>query len=173
MRRVIELAFAVVVALGLILLITLVARAHTAEEQEAWHQAWNERVAANGGLTTELVNEWLDWDERHRTHTVTLAPQSRSFIPAVENWRTVVELYFGANTDRALSVMQCESRGDAHAKNPRSTASGLFQFLRGTWKNVTGESNHNGVFDGRYNIEAASILSKGGTDWSHWVCKPW
>lgn len=177
MRRAIEVAFTVIVFLGLMLLIMLVAKAHTIEEQEAWYAAWNEEVTANGGLTTELINEWLDWQERHQLdHKEPDAPitvqSSRTFIPAVENWRSVVEVHFGANTDKALAVMQCESMGDAHAKNPRSTASGLFQFLRSTWKTVTGEDNHGGVFDGAYNIEAAAKLSKGGTNWGPWVCKP-
>lgn len=174
MRRAVELAFAVIVVLGLVLLIGLIANAHTVEEQEAWHQAWNKEVVANGGLNTELMNEYLDWQERHPPHDdEPLTLQSRTFIQEVENWRTVVEVHFGANTDRALAVMQCESRGNADAKNPTSTASGLFQFLRSTWKNVTGMDNHNGVFDGARNIEAASILSKGGTDWRAWVCRPW
>ena len=34
-------------------------------------------------------------------------------------------------------VMHRESRGDPKAENPHSTASGLFQFLDGTWRSVT------------------------------------
>lgn len=34
-------------------------------------------------------------------------------------------------------VMHRESRGDPRAENPHSTASGLFQFLDGTWRSVT------------------------------------
>ena len=32
-----------------------------------------------------------------------------------------------------------ESRGDYTAKNPRSTASGAYQFLDGTWRTIAGE----------------------------------
>lgn len=34
-------------------------------------------------------------------------------------------------------VVHRESRGDPKAENPHSTASGLFQFLDGTWRSVT------------------------------------
>lgn len=30
-------------------------------------------------------------------------------------------------------IKQCESKGNPYAKNPNSTASGLYQFLRGSW----------------------------------------
>lgn len=36
------------------------------------------------------------------------------------------------------AIIRCESGGDPQAKNPRSTASGVFQFLDGTWTWVTG-----------------------------------
>ena len=36
-------------------------------------------------------------------------------------------------------VRHNESRGDYTAKNPRSTASGAYQFLNGTWRSIAGE----------------------------------
>lgn len=175
MRRAWEIVTTAIVITAIMGLLALAASAHTVDEQQDWYLDWNHRVADNGGLTTELINEWLDFKERNRPRVVTQQAREvylQSFIPEVEAWRTLVEAHFGANTNRALAVMQCESRGNAHAKNRYSTASGLFQFLESTWKRVTGEDNHNGVFDGAYNIWAAAKLSEGGTNWREWSCKP-
>ena len=35
-------------------------------------------------------------------------------------------------------IRQCESGGNYRAENPTSTASGAYQFLAGTWRDVTG-----------------------------------
>lgn len=53
-------------------------------------------------------------------------PTSRG--AAVERWRPLLEQY-DWNTDTALLVVYCESRGDAAATNPTSGAAGLFQLL--------------------------------------------
>lgn len=53
--------------------------------------------------------------------------------PGVEQWRTMVNYYWGkhgqAHVDRMLRIMDCESGGNPKAKNPRSSATGLFQIL--------------------------------------------
>jgi hypothetical protein len=87
----------------------------------------------------------------------------------VEEWRPLVEAHFGVNTDAALAVMDCESGGNPGAYNASSGASGLFQFLGSTWRRVGGEGD---VFDPAENIARAAVLSKGGTDWHEWTCKP-
>jgi hypothetical protein len=87
----------------------------------------------------------------------------------VEQWRPLVEAHFGANTDGALRVMDCESGGNPTAYNTSSGASGLFQFLGSTWRRVGGEGD---VFDPAENIARAATLSKGGTDWRQWTCQP-
>jgi soluble lytic murein transglycosylase-like protein len=87
----------------------------------------------------------------------------------VEQWRPLVEIHFGERTDGALRVMECESGGNPGAYNASSGASGLFQFLGSTWRRVGGEGD---VFDPAENIRRAAVLSKGGTDWHEWTCKP-
>ncbi len=58
----------------------------------------------------------------------------------VTQWRSlVVEHFEPAEVDRAMQVLECESDGDPYAKNPRSSAAGLFQFLRGTWDHAAGQ----------------------------------
>lgn len=65
------------------------------------------------------------------------APASSQFRPDVERWRPLVTTYFGGYgrgwVKWALGVIECESRGDPDAKNPNSTASGLFQHLARYW----------------------------------------
>lgn len=61
------------------------------------------------------------------------------------------------NTTTAFNIMWCESRGNPNAKNPRSTATGLFQIL-------------NGPYDPAANVKLAyEMYSKRG--WQPWVCK--
>jgi len=85
-----------------------------------------------------------------------------------------VEAYFPAAwVDEALAVIQCESRFNPAAKNPHSTASGLFQFLRSTW-DQWGEGS---VFDAGQNVKAAALMVQHYEDqswwrWAGWSCQP-
>ena len=78
--------------------------------------------------------------------------------------------------NRALCIMDHESKGDPNADNPNSTAAGLFQFLRGTWdsvvpRSVTGGSYGSGqVYLPEPNIRAAAWLVA-NDGWHHW--NPW
>jgi hypothetical protein len=54
-----------------------------------------------------------------------------------------------------LRVVQCESGWDQWAKNKNSSASGLFQILRGSWEYYGCSGN---VFAGRDNIDCAMII---------------
>lgn len=58
-------------------------------------------------------------------------PTPVSVSVGVEQWRPMVDFYWGKHgkTDLMLAVMDCESGGDPNAKNPYSTASGLYQIL--------------------------------------------
>ncbi|MGF1668139.1 MAG: S-layer homology domain-containing protein [Acidimicrobiia bacterium] len=91
--------------------------------------------------------------------------------PGVEGWRPLVEHFFEAgDVERALAVMACESKGDPDAKNPRSTASGLFQHLASQWgprAEAIGFPDA-GVFDPVANTAAAAWLVYEGGGWSHW-----
>lgn len=95
------------------------------------------------------------------------------FTWQVERWRPVVEMYFPEDrVNWALRIMECESHGDPDAKNPRSSASGLFQHLARLWPDRAAKAGFEGadVFDPFANIAVAAwLLEHGGT--SHWVCK--
>ena len=72
---------------------------------------------------------------------------------------------YGVNTDTALRIAFCESRFDPLAKNKNSTASGVYQFLNGTWeRNCEGD-----VFNAEDNIRCClEIYPKYP---SYWECK--
>jgi hypothetical protein len=153
--------------------------AHTRAEMTAWEDTWHAaaEVDLSAGLLTELVDmhrrhAWY-WDEGYLGPEIGRTGSTfRGMGSDVEQWRSLVEAYFGANTDAALRVMACESGGNEYAKNPSSSASGLFQFLASTWERVTGEDYPGNVFDGESNIAAAAELTGGGSDWSQWNCRP-
>lgn len=75
---------------------------------------------------------------------------------------------YGIPVEYALATAQRESGFNPKAKNPNSSASGLFQFIDGTWKDY----GRGDVFDpyanadafGRYTQNSANLLSKAGYD---------
>lgn len=100
----------------------------------------------------------------------------------VERWRSLVEQYFPADlVGQALAVMYCESGGNPDAVNRYSGASGLFQFLKGTWAIASLRAGFSGYsrFDPEANIASAAWLAtysmnsghRGGA-WGPWSCKP-
>ncbi|MDR9449982.1 MAG: transglycosylase SLT domain-containing protein [Acidimicrobiia bacterium] len=110
------------------------------------------------------------------------AQRRRAARAGVEPWRSLIEQYFPADrAEEALRVMACESGGNADAVHPESDATGLFQFLAGTWVFSSVNAGFAGAsrFDAEANVAAAawlveySILSghpRGA--WGHWVCQP-
>ena len=98
---------------------------------------------------------------------------NEEFRWAVERWRPIVASYFPEDrVDWALRIIECESHGDPEAKNPRSTASGLFQHLASLWDERTAAAGWDGadVFDPFANIAMAAWLYETGGP-GHWVCK--
>lgn len=70
--------------------------------------------------------------------TPTLPPPSYPYTEGVEQWRPMVDYYWGKHgaTDRMLGIMHCESRGRWWVYNEQgSGAAGLFQIMPG-WKKV-------------------------------------
>src|SRR3990167_5091733 len=71
----------------------------------------------------------------------------------------------------ALAVAFCESRLNPGAKNPNSTASGIFQFIRSTWKSTLERMKlpvSLDVFDADVNIRAGVWLMKQDGAMTHW-----
>lgn len=99
--------------------------------------------------------------------------ENGEFTWDVERWRPLVSTYFPSDRiDWALHIIECESHGDPNAKNPRSTASGLFQHLASMWDDRAEAAGWAGsdVFDPLANVAVAAwLLETGGP--GHWVCK--
>ena len=64
-------------------------------------------------------------------------------------------------------VVRHESNFQPNARNPRSTAWGLYQFLRGTWNSVCPEYQH-GSATVAQQVECARRLWDNGRGRSHW-----
>lgn len=89
----------------------------------------------------------------------------------------------GVDESLALNIACAESRFDPSAKNGKSTASGVYQFLDGTWKHYG--LKYWGSLEGRSKLVAADnielailVLSDvGSTDWNAskhvWKNKPY
>ena len=81
---------------------------------------------------------------------------------------------YGVSTVTALRVAKCESELVPDAKNPNSSATGVFQFINDTWLSVAKIRGQEYTLedrkDARKNIDNAMWLAaKEG--WSHWECK--
>lgn len=116
--------------------------------------------------------------------TTTTVPDETGWPPIPINdrtmsWRPLIEQHFAADLVLdALVIIQCESLGNPDAVNPYSGASGLFQFMPGTWAvaSVQAGVGDRSVFDGEANIIAASWLAEYyrdriGEPWRPWSCR--
>lgn len=106
-----------------------------------------------------------------------VAPGPRN-VDVVEQWRPLVTKYWPpALVEWALRIIRCESRGLWWAKNPSSTAAGLFQFLRSTWDRGPAPalgfpSYASGApYDPEMNIAAAAWLYANWGGPGQWSCK--
>lgn len=76
----------------------------------------------------------------------------------------IIEAYFGDRAPAACRVAWCESRWDFYAVSPGGANIGLFQINR-----IHG---WHASFDPDTNVAYAYELSRGGTYWGPWACKP-
>jgi hypothetical protein len=120
-------------------------------------------------------------EESERTAMIALVSDvAVTAIGPVERWRPLVEQYFAPDrVDEAMSIIDCESNGDPTARNPRSSAAGLFQFLDRTWSHSSEQAGFQGVspLSPEANIAAAAwlveySLGAGDSPWAHWTCQP-
>lgn len=124
---------------------------------------------------SKVMSTWED--SCVRVTTTTHPPRTavnRDMGSNVEQWRPLVEKYFASDkVATAMCIMKYESGGNPNAKNRRSTAAGLFQFLKSTWdkvvpREVTGGSYASGqVYIPEANVRAAAWL-QANAGWSQW-----
>lgn len=87
-------------------------------------------------------------------------------------WEVTVAAYFPTDqVGTACSVMMCETggTGDPTVHNPRSTASGLWQFLDSTWESTTGTPAPAASYGANVQTAAAAKLWR-QSGWAPWSC---
>ncbi len=173
---------------ALLLAMTLLVNAApaAATTEPFWIGAVDAADGAIGPDAIALREAWLAWQgaradlreanaPRLLTRTIdpALLPRVRTYIPEVERWRPLVaEHFLRGDVPWAMRVLDCESTGDPDAKNPRSTASGLFQHLASQWPERASKAGWGGadVFDPEANIAVAAWLYYLDGP-RHWVCR--
>ena len=158
-----------------VLILALPAQAHSRDELDLWVEEWVEQV--DESLSPDLIDSYLDMFERH-LHYFDPQPfvsQRVDWGGTVEEWRPLVARHFVADkveTAMCLIYFETGGTGDPNSKNPRSTAAGLFQFLRRTWDSVplsvTGGSYASGqVYQPEANVRSAAWLQN-RYGWGQW-----
>ena len=106
--------------------------------------------------------------------TPRVAPRRGPYGEQVERWRPLVARWFPGEVDVAMCVMRHESSGDPNAKNPASSAAGLWQFLRSTWNRAAAGLDlptygEGGPYDPEDATRAAAWLRARGSGWGQWT----
>lgn len=168
----------VVLIVALVLGFAFRAQAHTRVEIDEWVEVWSQDAdTAWGAGVLASFRAMMDrhpWYLSEPSSSLSdPTPPAPSYSGGAEQWRPLLSGYWsGAELDFAVCVVWEESRGDPGAKNPRSTAAGLWQFLRSTWNtvaaNVGGPTYDTGApYDPHIATEYAYWLQT--TDgWWHW-----
>lgn len=83
---------------------------------------------------------------------------------------------YGVPVEEALDIAFCESSFNPNAKNPNSSAVGLYQFLSGTFLEGVKKRNLDWTLDDRYdpkkNIDMAMWMMSRGEYWRWKDCLP-
>ncbi len=140
----------------------------------------DEAFAKAGYLTERAIaaTRLLEESERIAMDAL-IVEETIHVVGPIERWRPLVERYFSPDrVEEALSIIDCESNGDPNARNPRSSAAGLFQFLDRTWSHSSEQAGFEGEspLSPEANIAAAAWLVEyslgvGDSPWAHWTCR--
>lgn len=176
-RHIIRFAISVLIVAGIFFLATD-ARALSSPTKpdytpvDHWTSSWEARVSFSS-LTPTMLDEW---ERIYDLYPLWVPEPPEPPEPVhtgmgtnVEQWRGLVSAYFApGDVDLALRIMGCESGGNPNAKNPTSSASGLFQHLGRFWADRSVRAGWSGadIFDPEANIAVAAWLRNDG--WHHW-----
>ena len=140
--------------------------------------AWWIHALSEGPLTPEVLRVWLEHRRQH-DETRAIIPRraggggestGRGMGSNVEQWRGLVSAHFPSEAvDRMMCLMKHESGGNPGAKNPRSSARGLFQILGSLWAPHFGVAPDD-LYDPELNVLLARRIwdRQGYGAWSPW-----
>lgn len=131
-------------------------------------------LPADAELTAPMHEEW---ERVYQAYPRWVPPPPELVEPVVEisddpveRWRPLVADYFRpADVNLALRIIDCESHGDPNAKNPRSSASGLWQHLATYWPSRASAAGWGGssIWDPEANTAVAAWLAY-SEGFHHW-----
>lgn len=124
-------------------------------------------VAGLGGPAAESAAVPAPSPSPSPSPSPTPAPQPRSSGNSVVDIITQAALRYGQSPEAMLAVARCESNLNPTDVNPYSGASGLFQFLPGTWA-TTPYADYS-ILDAWANANAAAWMWSVGRR-GEWVC---
>jgi soluble lytic murein transglycosylase-like protein len=78
---------------------------------------------------------------------------------------------YGISSEVPIRIARCESGFNQFAKNRNSTASGVFQYLTGTWKGTDEAKAGLSVWDADANVKAAVKYMAIHKSTAPWVCR--
>ncbi len=140
-------------------------------------RTWVE-ISARGYGQGWVAAEFLDAGETPRAAAApaaapTPAPTPAPVAESASSGNSIVDIItaaanrYGQSPSAMLAVARCESNLNPNAINRSSNASGLFQFLPGTWKTTPYASSS--IFDPYANANAAAWMWSVGRR-GEWVC---
>ena len=135
---------------------------HHWSETPAEVQATHSPEVIQGYIDAYWVNEWTNayWFNRWMEAAAERAKQTGgSYVQGIE--------VCNGSSLPPCRVVHRESRFDPNAQNRSSSAWGLYQFLRSTWRSVCPEFPH-GSATVAQQVECARRLWDGGRGRSHW-----
>lgn len=142
--------------------VKLVMAAKAAKDKAA-AEAKAKRIAKAKAIKAAKLARYKAWKEKQAKKTV-------------KTKKTVKKTYSTVKKVSLSGIAACiakyESGGNPRAENPNSSASGLFQFIDGTWRAITGRSDR--AKDAPVSVQIAAFykLWNGGRGAHHWVVAP-
>lgn len=138
------------------------------------------QAAANLADLSDQPDEAVELGQAVKPVAVLRGDLDGGAIGPMRRWQRLVEQYFPPErVEEALSIIDCESGGDPNARNPRSSATGLFQFIDRTWAHASEQAGFGGAppDDPEASVAAAAWLVEdsigvGDGPWAHWSCRP-
>jgi hypothetical protein len=158
---------------------------------DQWHAAIDDSVSVIEIVRVDLVDEPLCSEQPHTPPPVsppapaadiaepTPPPATAApVVPTSEIEAIIVARFTGhpyVTPQQALNIAWCESRHDPQAKNRRSTASGLWQFLKGTWEWEAAQfgfpTDPVHRFDPVMSTDLAALVMERDRGPRQWLCK--